>query len=708
MALPLPSTPKTHFVTPRRLRTFQTPNSTENSNQFPTPRTPHATPRLQRNAAPTSTPECFNTVTLETPNSALKRRSSKEKFDQISNLTVAVRIRPMNSKELACVGAADIVRVRNQELIIRSNPCGNSAMSLDHIFQYDHVFWSCDETKPLYSSQEDVFMTIGKPLLNSAFRGYNACLFAYGQTGSGKSFSMMGRNTCEVVDIDSEDFSGIIPRFCRDLFARIGKLGTNATATVEVSYFEIYNEKIHDLLATANAANKMPLKVREHPEWGPYVVDLSVHVVSSYKELRNWLILGNKNRATAATTMNENSSRSHSIFSIELCLTEDLNESDSSRRSKVSLVDLAGSERLSTSHNSEEKIRQGVSINKSLLTLGKVISSLADHKKNQFVPYRDSVLTWLLKESLGGNSLTCMLATITPANANLDETLATLRYACQARSIVNRARINENPHDRLIRELKSEVQRLKALKQDYERHSLLNSSFAPANDGNGEELEELRSKLVQAEEKLVQAEKNWKQRFIESTQLQLKELAESEQRREELESKMRVMKTVDTNVDLSLYKTNFLEELEDVLTEEANSPLTKHGSVDNIIRWCHQNSLQCTVTASAITIVDKANGRQTFLLLKDVKRTNNFENISQFINSLTWTDIRISKKMSKSEILTSINQIYQALNNLQPPDSDNHLNLLFARVNKSLQNFEAALLANLTKNSGQKTVSFNV
>ncbi|KAH0814371.1 hypothetical protein GEV33_008420 [Tenebrio molitor] len=222
-------------------------------------------------------------------------------------------------------------------------------------------------------------------------------------------------------------------------------------------------------------------------------------------------------------------------------------ENTSSRRSKVSLVDLAGSERLGSSHNSDEKIRQGVSINKSLLTLGKVISALADQKKNQFVPYRDSVLTWLLKESLGGNSLTCMLATITPANTNVDETLATLRYACQARTIVNRARINENPHDRLIRELKSEVQRLKALKQDYERNSSLNLSFAPMNDsGNNEELEVLRNKLFQAEEKLLSAEGNWKQKFIESRALQLKELGESEKRREELESKIRT--NVQSNV----------------------------------------------------------------------------------------------------------------------------------------------------------------
>ncbi|XP_044268605.1 kinesin-like protein KIF14 [Tribolium madens] len=703
MALPLPSTPKTPFTTPKKVRAIRTPVA-ENSEAFVAPTTPRnlMTPKANKAA---NTPECFSAVTLETPNSGLKRRSSKEKFDRVSNLTVAVRIRPMNSRELACVGAANVVKVRNQELIIRSNPLGNSAMSLDHVFQYDHVFWSCDESSSLYSSQEDVFSTVGQPLLNSAFRGYNACLFAYGQTGSGKSFSMMGPTTCDIVDIDSE-FSGITPRFCRELFERSQLLAPKSSVSIEVSYFEIYNEKIHDLLAISNSANKMPLKVREHPEWGPYVVDLSVHNVKSYKELRNWLLLGNKNRATAATTMNEKSSRSHSIFSIELCLTEGLGENDTSRRSKVSLIDLAGSERLVGSQNSDEKIRQGVSINKSLLTLGKVISALADQKKNQFVPYRDSVLTWLLKESLGGNSLTCMLATITPANTHLDETLATLRYACQARTIVNRARINENPHDRLIRELKSEVQRLKALKQDYERHSLLNSSFTQVNVSNSDELDELRSKLQQAEEKLLTAEDSWKQRFMESTKLQLKELAESEKRREELESKVRIMNTVDTNLDISLYKTNFLEKLENVLTEEES--VDERQNLYSIVDYCYENNLRCSLTASGVTIFDAGNRKQTVVLLKDVNKVKNFGNIGDFLQNLTWTEVKDSKKLSKSEVRSSLNQIYQILNSLQPSDNDNNLNLLFAKVNKSLQAFEAALLHNLTRSNSQKTVSFNL
>lgn len=386
MALSAPSTPRCNYATPKRLG--------------------------KENYPPLQTPDCFRRVTLETPSSSTKRSTKErtDKSDKVSNLQVAVRIRPMNTKELSCIGANNIITVnfKNSTIHVNSTSTSSIAQNMGHTFQYDHVFWSCDESKLEYAGQEDVFLAVGQPLLDSAFGGYNACLFAYGQTGSGKSYSMMGQNFGQVIDIDGN--AGVIPRFSKQLFARLNQLGDHignlaikhegntCTWTVEVSYFEIYNEKIHNLLSTHPELNRQPLKVREHPVWGPYVVDLSVHTVTNYKELRQLILLGNKNRTTAATTMNDNSSRSHSIFTIEISLSEGDEEGDSCRRSKISLVDLAGSERLSNVGNNEERIKQGVCINKSLLTLRKVITALADQKKvNQFVPYRDSVLTWLLK-----------------------------------------------------------------------------------------------------------------------------------------------------------------------------------------------------------------------------------------------------------------------------------------------------------------------
>lgn len=299
-----------------------------------------------------------------------------------------------------------------------------------------------------------------------------------------------------------------------------------------------------------------------------------------------------------------------------------------------------------------------------------------------------------------------MLATISPASTHLDETLATLRYACQARSIVNRARVNENPHDRLIRELRLEVERLRALRQDYERNSVSSSSIILINDSNNDELEELRTKLTETENRLDHAQKNWEQRFMETKESQLKELAEAEKYKAELESRVRVLRTADTNVKLSPYRSNFLQELEGVLTEDIGE-LCESDIIENIKNWCCKNGLICTFDLDSLIIKDPASMRQAILLLNKVN-LKEFENISDLVNSLSWTEVKKPpKKLSKAEIMTSMNQIYQALSNLQPVDSENELNLLFAKVNKSLQKFESALLNNL-KSSGQKMVTFNM
>lgn len=300
-----------------------------------------------------------------------------------------------------------------------------------------------------------------------------------------------------------------------------------------------------------------------------------------------------------------------------------------------------------------------------------------------------------------------MLATISPASNHLDETLATLRYACQARSIVNRARVNESPHDRLIRELRLEVERLRALRQDYERTSLSSSSLILINDSNSEELDDLRNKLTETENKLLEAQKNWERRFMETRETQMKELAEAEKYKAELESKVRVMNTASSDVNLSPYRTNFLEELEDVLMDE-NSGVCQSDILDNIKNWCHKKGLICTFTTDCMIITDLVNKKQTSLPLNKID-VGNFENISDFVSSLKWTRvIKPAKKITKADITSSMNQIYQTLSSLQPSENENNLSLLFARVNKSLQAFEAALLSNVKNNNSHKTVTFNM
>ncbi|KAK9322611.1 hypothetical protein V1517DRAFT_322994 [Lipomyces orientalis] len=321
------------------------------------------------------------------------------------------------------------------------------------IFKYDKSYWSFDSISECYAGQEQVFIDLGMPLLDNAFKGFNNCIFAYGQTGSGKSYSMMG----------PRDEPGVIPRICQQLFTRIAELSKDDMhrCTVEVSYLEIYNERVRDLL---NPRNKGNLRVREHPSLGPYVEDLSRLAVGSFAEIEELMDEGNKARTVAATNMNETSSRSHAVFTLTVTqhMHDVVTNMDAEKVSRISLVDLAGSERASATGATGSRLKEGSEINRSLSALGRVIRILADlsngkKQTDTVVPYRDSALTWLLKDSLGGNSMTAMIATISPADINYEETLSTLRYADSAKRIKNHAIVNEDPNAKLIRELKEEL-----------------------------------------------------------------------------------------------------------------------------------------------------------------------------------------------------------------------------------------------------------
>uniref|UniRef100_A0A8I3WVV4 Kinesin family member 13B n=1 Tax=Callithrix jacchus TaxID=9483 RepID=A0A8I3WVV4_CALJA len=376
-----------------------------------------------------------------------------------SKVKVAVRIRPMNRREIdlhtKCVVDVDANKVILNP--VNTNLSKGDARGQPKAFAYDHCFWSMDESvKEKYAGQDTVFKCLGENILQNAFDGYNACIFAYGQTGSGKSYTMMG----------TADQPGLIPRLCSGLFERTQKEENEEQSfKVEVSYMEIYNEKVRDLLDPKGS--RQTLKVREHSVLGPYVDGLSKLAVTSYKDIESLMSEGNKSRTVAATNMNEESSRSHAVFKITLTHTlYDAKSGTSGEKvGKLSLVDLAGSERATKTGAAGDRLKEGSNINKSLTTLGLVISALADQSagknKNKFVPYRDSVLTWLLKDSLGGNSKTAMVATVSPAADNYDETLSTLRYADRAKHIVNHAVVNEDPNARIIRDLREEVEKLR-------------------------------------------------------------------------------------------------------------------------------------------------------------------------------------------------------------------------------------------------------
>ncbi|KAK3094106.1 hypothetical protein FSP39_024188, partial [Pinctada imbricata] len=361
-------------------------------------------------------------------------------------------------------------------------------------FSFDFCYDSTlTPQRPEYASQQLVFQDLGTEVLQAAFEGYNACVFAYGQTSTGKTYTMMG-NTEDV---------GLIPRICEGLFSHVDDfMGEKVTFRLDVSYFEIYNERVRDLLrpGLTRGNENYTLKVREHPKEGPYVQDLSSHCVKDNQGIQELIDRGNENRTTASTYMHDHSSRSHAIFTINFTQAKFEDDLPHEIVSKIHLVDLAGSERADPNYNANYKgrLKEGSNINKSLVTLGNVIKALAERSllswsndnlgstqsfqstsalgesgrsltpspkrtRLPYIPYRDSVLTWLLKDSLGGNSKTIMIATITPASLYYNETISTLRYAQRAKSIINKPKINEDPNVSLIRELRREIGYLREL-----------------------------------------------------------------------------------------------------------------------------------------------------------------------------------------------------------------------------------------------------
>ncbi|XP_034531253.1 stAR-related lipid transfer protein 9 isoform X2 [Notolabrus celidotus] len=463
----------------------------------------------------------------------------------MANVKVAVRVRPPNARESADGGRLAVqvedkfVKIRNVKLDGRTDSAIDSREKLLE-FCFDYCYWSVDPADPHYASQEEVFQDLGVSVLSGASEGYNVCLFAYGQTGSGKTYTMMG----------TQGSIGLTPRICQGLFRSEDTFpdGQNSSR-VEISFLEIYNERVRDLLRGGEQKKRASLRVREHPDKGPYVQDLSQHVVSNCKQAMDLLEEGIANRITAATHNHDASSRSHAIFTIQYTQAILENNLPSETVSKINLVDLAGSERADPNY-CRDRLTEGSNINKSLVTLGIVISALAQNsqmssscqsinsmasegdgstvgshssslsgggggggaRRHCFIPYRDSVLTWLLKDSLGGNSKTIMIATVSPSANSYNETLSTLRYAAHARNIVNKPRVNEDANVRLIRELREEIDRLKSMLLSFEERNP-SPSLSDERDGN------LSDIVLQNELKVEQLTKDWSESWRDKKEL---------------------------------------------------------------------------------------------------------------------------------------------------------------------------------------------
>ncbi|XP_061391666.1 kinesin-like protein KIF3A [Musca vetustissima] len=433
---------------------------------------------------------------------------------EVENVRVVVRARPMDKNELTAgaLGVIKVDKLKRAITVVKPNATVNEPPKT---YYFDNVFDGD-------SSQLDLYVDTARPIVEKVLEGYNGTILAYGQTGTGKTYTMSGNP-------ESPQTKGIIPNAFAHIFGHIAKAKENQKFLVRVSYMEIYNEEVRDLLGKDVTKS---LEVKERPDIGVFVKDLSGYVVHNADDLENIMKLGNKNRVVGATKMNQESSRSHAIFSITIERSE-LGEGGQQhvRMGKLQLVDLAGSERQSKTQASGQRLKEATKINLSLSVLGNVISALVDGKSSH-IPYRNSKLTRLLQDSLGGNSKTVMCATISPADTNYMETISTLRYASRTKNITNRMHVNEEPKDALLRHFQEEIERLrKQLEEGYEEEQPEEEVEEVEEDEDDEEIE---AEVLAEDQNQITEKALEKQRLRELKQAK-KEALEKRKREHQME-----------------------------------------------------------------------------------------------------------------------------------------------------------------------------
>ncbi|KAL7471362.1 hypothetical protein ACHAXS_011641 [Conticribra weissflogii] len=417
------------------------------------------------------------------------------------SIKVVFRVRPLNSREKQDNRKIATIAHEEKGIIELRNPSTDGGYDTSKTFAFDAVFSE-------NSTQRYIYDVCAAPVVQSVLEGYNGTIFAYGQTGAGKTHTMEGDN-------EPSELRGIIPNTFEHIFDHIALNSTHDKYLVRASYFEIYNEEIRDLLSPQKSAHGLELK--ESIDSGVYIKDLTSVVVKSVAEINSVLQKGKKNRSVGFTLMNAGSSRSHSIFSVVIeCCSVDSDKNEHIRVGKLSLVDLAGSERQSKTGASGDRLKEATKINLSLSALGNCISALVDGKSNH-VPYRDSKLTRILQDSLGGNTKTVMCANAGPADYNYDDSLSTLRYASRAKNIKNKPVVNEDPKDAKLREHQEEIARLKALLSMISSDQVAKNQMSgyDANNLDGESLKEgcslkMSEETVELEAETAAEMKQWR------------------------------------------------------------------------------------------------------------------------------------------------------------------------------------------------------
>lgn len=408
---------------------------------------------------------------------------------QSENIKVCIRVRPPSKKE-----DSDLyVHVDSKKNFIEISENGRETQQ----FAFDDVFDSS-------ITQEKIFTTIAKDAVDMVCQGYNATIFAYGATSSGKSFTMFGTSSKP----------GLIPRCCQLLFQNINNKDDVVDANMKCSFLEIYREQIRDLLSSDSENN---LKLRQSSVKGVYVQSLIEKYVYTSQDILSTLHEGTLQRTTASTALNSVSSRSHAV--VTLTLTQKLNDG-SEVVSKLNLVDLAGSENVDKSEVQGIELSEAQTINKSLSSLGNVIYALTE-KGRGHIPYRDSKLTYLLQDSLGGNSKTILIATINPSKTSYSETISTLKFAKRAKEIKNIPKVNKNESTvNLIKTLNEKISELENKCLEYQEELQKYTTEKPLEQNNStEKLVILQKRCERLEKKILFLEEQKKNDEIQNNQL---------------------------------------------------------------------------------------------------------------------------------------------------------------------------------------------
>lgn len=490
------------------------------------------------------------------------------KLKSSESVRVVVRCRPMNGKEKAAAYDKVVdVDVKLGQVSVKN--LKGTSHEMPKTFTFDAVYdWN--------AKQFELYDETFRPLVDSVLQGFNGTIFAYGQTGTGKTYTMEG------VRGDPEK-RGVIPNSFDHIFTHISR-SQNQQYLVRASYLEIYQEEIRDLLSKDQTKR---LELKERPDTGVYVKDLSSFVTKSVKEIEHVMNVGNQNRSVGATNMNEHSSRSHAIFVITIeCSEVGLDGENHIRVGKLNLVDLAGSERQAKTGAQGERLKEATKINLSLSALGNVISALVDGKSTH-IPYRDSKLTRLLQDSLGGNAKTVMVANVGPASYNVEETLTTLRYANRAKNIKNKPRVNEDPKDALLREFQEKLEiEKRAIVEDHslvaeEKMRLLKEKEKKMEDLRREKdaAEMLGAKIKAMESKLLVGGKN----IVDHTNEQQKILEQkrqeiAEQKRREREIQQQMESRDEETLELKETYTSLQQEV-DIKTKKLKKLFSKLQAV---------------------------------------------------------------------------------------------------------------------------------